>query len=37
MAEIAATKAELSEAALTGRIDTEEIESALKAARENNK
>ncbi len=30
MAEIAATKAELSEAALTGRIDTDEIENALK-------
>ena len=36
MAEIMATKAELSEAALTGRIDTEEIEAALKAARKAN-
>ena len=30
MAEIAATKAELSEAALTGRIDTAEIDAAMK-------
>ena len=34
MAEIAATKAELSEAAYTGRIDSQEVEAALKAMKE---